>query len=62
MNHLLLHLLEDFLKLSILQHQGFLTRLVVTEQRLVHLPFMAAERNVQILYSYLIDTSAFNKL
>lgn len=45
-DHLLLHLLEDFLELGILQHQGLLTRLVVTEHGLVHLTFVAAEINL----------------
>lgn len=45
-NHILLHLLEDFLQLRILQHQGPLTRFIVTEQGLVHLTFMAEESNL----------------
>lgn len=60
-NHLLLHLLEDFLKLSVLQHQGPLTRLVVTEQGLVHLTFVAAESNLQTLYGYPIGGGTFDK-
>lgn len=60
-NHLLLHLLEDFLKLSVLQHQRPLTRLVVTEQGLVHLTFVAAESNLQTLYGYPIGDGTFDK-
>lgn len=45
-DHILLHLLEDFLQLGILQHQGPLTRFIVTEQGLVHLTFVAEESNV----------------
>lgn len=43
MYHLLFHLLEDFLKFSVLQHQGPMTLLIVTEQGLVHLALVAAE-------------------
>lgn len=42
-NHVLLHLLEDFLQLGILQHQRPLAGLVVPEQGLVHLTFVAEE-------------------
>lgn len=49
--HLLLHLLEDFLKLGVLQHQGPLTCLIVTEQGLVHLTLMAAESKLHIRLS-----------
>lgn len=49
-NHILLHLLKDFLQLRILQHQGPLTRLIVAEQGLVHLTFMAKECNLSTLW------------
>lgn len=49
-NHILLHLLEDFLQLRILQHQGPLTCLIVAEQGLVHLTFTAEESNLYTLW------------
>lgn len=45
-NHLLLHLLEKFFQLSIFQNQSLPTRLVVTEQRFIHLTLVAAERRL----------------
>lgn len=49
-DHVLLHLLEDFLQLGILQHQRPLACFVVTEQGLVHLTFMAEESNIDAFW------------
>lgn len=45
--HLFLHLLEHLLELCILEHQGLLSGLVVTEQGLVHVILVAIKGNVR---------------
>lgn len=56
-HHFLLHLLEDFFKLGIFQNQSLPTRLVVSEQRFIHLTLMAAEWQLCMQLGYRCPTN-----